>query len=196
MPVLVIKKKFEPASEAANITLPTSGSIFIPLRKNQLEASIRKAIIPTHAAEKTPTMKKKKSTPPLSSKTTHTRVLVVEDNSMNRKVITKQLERVGVHPDVAENGKIGVEMCQQQEYQLILMDCHMPVMDGYEATRTIRKLEQDDHERERATIVALTADALVGTRDACLAAGMDAYYTKPLLHKHVVEIVKNYGSKE
>ena len=118
------------------------------------------------------------------------KTLLVEDNRMNRIVIKKQLQRVGIIPDIAENGKIAVEKFIKNDYHIILMDCHMPVMDGYTATREIRALECDKD--SRVIIVALTADALTGTRDECLAAGMDDYYTKPLSHKVFVEIVNKF----
>lgn len=104
------------------------------------------------------------------------RILVVEDNPVNQKVILARLVRLGYEVDVADNGEIGVNKLLEQKYQLVFMDCQMPVMDGYTATRTIRQ----DQRISDVPIVALTANALPGDREKCLDAGMDDYMMKPL----------------
>ena len=119
------------------------------------------------------------------------KILLVEDNKMNQKVATRQLQKLGIECDIAENGKVGVEMFQKFPYRLVLMDCHMPIMDGYEATKKIREYE-DNSEVHHVPIVALTADSLAGTKDLCLAAGMDAYFAKPLKQKDFIEIQQKY----
>jgi CheY-like chemotaxis protein len=105
------------------------------------------------------------------------RVLVVEDNVVNQKVACLLLERVGLRPDVAANGREAVQMAALLPYGLILMDCQMPEMDGYEATRQIRQREVPER---RVAVVAMTADAMAGTRERCLSAGMDDYLSKPV----------------
>ena len=105
------------------------------------------------------------------------RVLLVEDNVVNRRVATLMLERLGLSADMAENGRQAVEMFREAPYGLILMDCHMPEMDGYEAARAIRALEGGER---RSVIVAMTAEALDGARERCAAAGMDDYIAKPV----------------
>jgi two-component system sensor histidine kinase/response regulator len=104
-------------------------------------------------------------------------VLVVEDNATNQKVATAMLGALGLRSAVAGNGLVAVEMVRERQFDLILMDCQMPVMDGYAATAAIRALPG---ERGRVPIVALTADALQGDEGKCLAAGMDAFLPKPL----------------
>ena len=105
-------------------------------------------------------------------------VLLVEDNRVNQEVAKDLLEIFGCEVDVAQNGAQALEALKKTSYDLTLMDCQMPVMDGYDATRAIRQHESE-HGRERAVIVALTAHAMEGDRDQCLAAGMDDYLSKP-----------------
>jgi CheY-like chemotaxis protein/HPt (histidine-containing phosphotransfer) domain-containing protein len=105
------------------------------------------------------------------------RILLAEDNPVNQKVALGALERLGYMADVVGNGSAAVIAWQTGRYALILMDCQMPVMDGYQATREIRLLERGG---VRTPIIALTADAMVGTEQQCRDAGMDAYLTKPL----------------
>ena len=105
------------------------------------------------------------------------RVLVAEDNRVNQMVTTRFLARLGIAADCAANGAEAVAALEKKRYDLVLMDCHMPEMDGFEATAAIREAERDG---ARVPIVALTASALEGDRERCLSAGMDDYLSKPL----------------
>ncbi len=107
------------------------------------------------------------------------RVLLVEDNKINQIVGEKQLKKIGCHVDIVGNGLEAVKSWRQCQYEVILMDCHMPEMDGYEATRKIRELEKEG-DLPRTRIVAMTASAMQCDRELCLAAGMDDYITKPV----------------
>ena len=104
-------------------------------------------------------------------------VLLVEDNTVNQKVARKYLEKLGVTSDLACNGCEAVEAWERSGHDLILMDCQMPVMDGFEATREIRRRERGGR---RVPIIALTANALASDRKTCLDAGMDEHLPKPL----------------
>ncbi len=105
------------------------------------------------------------------------RVLLAEDNFVNQKVAKYMLEKLQCHVDVVSDGLAAVEAWRTGNFDLILMDCQMPGMDGYEATREIRKLEQG---QRHITIVALTANAMKGDEEKCRAAGMDDFLTKPI----------------
>lgn len=105
-------------------------------------------------------------------------ILVAEDNPMNQFVVRKQLQRLGHSVHIAENGSQAIEAFPNEDWDLILMDCQMPVMDGYEATRTIRRMETTSG--RRVPIIALTANAMVEDRTRCYEAGMDDYLHKPI----------------
>ncbi|MBL8239555.1 MAG: response regulator [Bryobacterales bacterium] len=105
------------------------------------------------------------------------RILLAEDNPVNQRVLLKLLERFGYHADLAVNGHQVLDAAERNQYDLVLMDVHMPEMDGLEAARQLRQRNGDD---PRPRIVALTASALHEDRERCLAAGMDSYTTKPI----------------
>jgi PAS domain S-box-containing protein len=118
-------------------------------------------------------------------------VLLTEDNSVNQKVATKMLERIGCRVDIAGNGLEALEAVARTQYNLILMDCQMPEMDGYEASREIRRMQLRDN--VRTPIVAMTANAMKGDRELCLAAGMDDYLSKPVKPHALQAIIEKWA---
>ena len=107
------------------------------------------------------------------------RILVAEDHPFNRKLCELMLATFGARADYAVDGREAVEKFQSGAYDAILMDGNMPELDGFEATAAIRKLEAEKKSARRSRIIALTANALAGERERCLASGMDDYLSKP-----------------
>ena len=116
------------------------------------------------------------------------KVLLVEDNEVNAFIASMTLESLGLSCEQARNGELAVEAFRQGHFDAVLMDCEMPVMDGYEASRRIRAWESSQGRPERTPIIALTAHALSGDREACLRGGMDDYLTKPF-DRHALAVV-------
>lgn len=120
-------------------------------------------------------------------------VLVAEDDLVNQMVIEEMLKLLGCEVDVVADGDAAWRAVAEGRYDLVFMDCHMPVMDGYEAARRIRRDEQ--RSGRRATIVALTADALDSDRERCLAAGMDAFMTKPVSSSQLSATIEQWTGR-
>ena len=121
------------------------------------------------------------------------RVLVAEDNPVNQKLAVRMLEKFNLSVDVAANGREVLDRLGKAAYDLVFMDCHMPEMDGYEATASIRQSELESG--RRLPIVAMTANAMQGDREKCLSAGMDDYITKPIRREAVQEMLEKWIPK-
>lgn len=117
------------------------------------------------------------------------RILMAEDNVINQRVGKLILQRAGFDVDLVKDGREALEAQRQKSYDVILMDCQMPVMDGFEASRSIRQLET-----AQPVIIAVTANALVGEREKCLQAGMDDYLSKPFHAEQLVALIKKWGA--
>lgn len=119
------------------------------------------------------------------------KILLVEDNIVNQKVTLNQLKQLGYNTDIAGNGQEALQMMEQISYDLVLMDCQMPVLDGYSATQVIRQREGNTR---HTVIIALTANAMKEDRDRCLNAGMDDYLSKPILKDPLAERLRYWSS--
>ncbi len=115
------------------------------------------------------------------------RILMAEDNQINQRVGKLILQRAGFQIDLVSDGREALEAHKAQPYDVILMDCQMPTMDGFEASRQIRSLDQ-----RQPVIIAVTANALVGEREKCLSAGMDDYLSKPFQAEQLIAVVKKW----
>ena len=131
--------------------------------------------------------------PALDSVRHNRRLLLVEDNAINEKVAVAFLDQLGYTTDVAHDGIEALEVLEQREYAAILMDCRMPRMDGYDTTQEIRRRERG---RARTPVIAMTASAMAADRERCLAAGMDAYLSKPIDREILAEVLRNWTADE
>jgi CheY-like chemotaxis protein len=121
------------------------------------------------------------------------RILLAEDNVVNQKLALRLLQQMGYRADVASNGIEAVECVARQPYDVVLMDVQMPEMDGLEASRRITARWKPN---ERPRIVAMTANAMQGDREECLAAGMDDYVTKPIRVDALVGALENVNPRK
>lgn len=116
---------------------------------------------------------------------------MAEDNPINQRVGMLILQRAGFAIDVVSDGNEAVQAHMANPYDVILMDCQMPAMDGFEASRQIRSMKT-----KQPIIIAVTANALLGERERCLAAGMDDYLSKPFQAEHLVAVVRKWTSRD
>ena len=127
------------------------------------------------------------------------RILLCDDNAINQKVAARILQTIDYQPDLAGNGREALDALDKKPYDLIFMDVMMPEMDGLEATRTIRERQRDPaahpNYQSRIVIIAMTAQAMQGDREKCLAVGMDDYLPKPILPKDVRAMIERWGAQ-
>jgi len=158
----------EESAQAAD--LPATEFLPLPMRKSHLKTLVERSrgVLPAPAAPRLP------ETPAALAAM---RLLLAEDNLVNQRVAMAVLKKLGLVPDLAVNGLEACAAAAARTYDLILMDCQMPEMDGFQATREIREREGDG---PRVPILAMTANAMSGDRERCLEAGMDDYLAKPI----------------
>jgi CheY-like chemotaxis protein len=117
------------------------------------------------------------------------RILMAEDNAINQRVGKLILQRAGYYIDLVADGREALAAHRAQPYDVILMDCQMPTMDGFEASRLIRQLDA-----KQPVIIAVTANALLGERERCLEAGMNDYLSKPFQAEQLIAVVKKWAT--
>jgi signal transduction histidine kinase/DNA-binding response OmpR family regulator/HPt (histidine-containing phosphotransfer) domain-containing protein len=123
----------------------------------------------------------------------HQRILIAEDNLVNQKLLVAQVTRLGLRADIVENGAEALEALNHRDYAVVLMDCQMPILDGYAATRELRRSEAG---RSRTPVIAVTANAMAGDRERCLEAGMDDYLAKPIRRDELKSILDRWLTDE
>ncbi len=178
-----VAKKSKEAGFAGFLTKPVRQSHLYDCIAMVMGLKEEKILITKHVIDKAKKEEKKK----------RKKVLLVEDNPVNQRVGAIILEKMGFSVDIANNGKEAIEAVKEKDYDLILMDCQMPEIDGYEATRRIREL---GGKKARVPIIAMTAHALEGDREKCLAAGMNDYISKPMKKEKLEEVIKKWLNQE
>lgn len=194
LPIILMHAGTELVSDQKNqIDVPVVRTLTKPVSQSELLDAVmtildQRSVPLSHHIENPGFPKSSEPVRPLS-------VLLVEDLPANRKVATTILRKRGHYVENAANGEIAFEKVQSHTvpYDVILMDVQMPVMDGFQATDAIRKLT--DSQIAQTPIVAMTAHAMQGDREACLAAGMDSYIAKPIDAKRLVELVESIATK-
>ncbi len=181
------------APNAAHISF--AHTVTKPVKPAQLYEILVRALLSPKAARPQPAQPKQEQT--LAEKLP-IRILLTDDNAINQKVATRILQQLGYQPDLAGNGCEAIAALDQVPYDLIFMDVMMPEMDGLEATHTIRQRQKEGahpHYQRRVIIVAMTAQAMQGDREKCLAAGMDDYLSKPIRPKDIREVLERWGGQ-
>jgi CheY-like chemotaxis protein len=180
VPVILLTSASRPGDVARCRELGVVAHLIKPVKQSLLLDSIMGAVGESMAPRKT-------AHPTAPAATTSAdrvlRILLAEDNPTNQKFAVRAIEKAGHSVVVANNGSEAVEAVDQDSYDVVLMDIHMPEMDGLEATRTIRAREDAAEAPQRIPIIAMTANAMKGDRERCLEAGMDGYVSKPVKRK-------------
>ena len=186
------------AADTSNFTYANRGEVAfkdnepVPLTKptGSVEATPTASVTTTQTDKQAPIKEEPK---PVAASFSG-KVLVVEDSRVNQQVAKMMLKKLGFEVDIADNGEIGVEKFQANEYEMIFMDCQMPVLDGFEATKQIRALEEGSS--QHIPIVALTANVVQRDKHLCFDVGMDEFLPKPVNQGKLREIVESFLSKE
>jgi len=169
--------------------LGVSGYLMKPVRQAELLESILQALGRRTMQEESPALVTRHT---LRERGGNLRILIAEDNAVNQVLAARLLEKRGHTVQVAENGKAALAALENQSFDLVFMDVQMPVMDGFEATAAIRRLEKVSG--NHLFVVAVTAHAMVGDRERCLEAGMDDYITKPLRLQDLSGLFERFSS--
>jgi CheY-like chemotaxis protein len=157
--------------------------IYKPVKQKDLNSVLTSIYFDADSKAEKPDVMKKNSQK-LISYERQLKLLVVEDNVINQKIAMASLKKLGISTDIANNGKIAIDMINEQQYDLILMDVQMPIMSGIEATIALRESGL------KTPIIAMTANAIKGDKEKCLKAGMDDYISKPFRQKELAEKIE------
>jgi signal transduction histidine kinase/DNA-binding response OmpR family regulator len=176
IPAIMVSSVADDLEAALATQLAPMRRLAKPVRQSMLRRALHEALqsTPFQDVSSAPAMLAPENEPVLD----HLSVLLVEDNMVNRTLALEMLQRLGCDAMHAGNGVEALDALEKQEFDVVLMDCQMPVMDGFIATRKLREREAAK-KKEPTRVVALTANALAGDREACLAAGMNDYLAKP-----------------
>jgi signal transduction histidine kinase/DNA-binding response OmpR family regulator len=187
LPILMLTSSGQLGELARCRTIGIDSYLIKPIKQSDLLDAML-TVLGTRSAEVGPAPPP--AEPALSGEAAHSRplrVLLVEDNLVNQKLVTRMLEPHGHQVTVAGTGRAALAALERDRFDLVLMDVQMPEMDGFEATAAIRAAEQDTG--EHMIVIAMTAHAMKGDRERCLAAGMDAYVAKPVDRRELLELI-------
>ncbi|GAB5558642.1 MAG: hypothetical protein SynsKO_02890 [Synoicihabitans sp.] len=166
-----------------------------PLRLSSMLDSVMDALATSSEKDPTQPLIASPDDTPKLAEAHPLKILIAEDNRVNQKLITQVLKRFGYTPRLTENGREALEALETEDFDMILMDCQMPQLDGYETTRRIRKGDVGE-KFKTIPIVALTAAAMVGDREQCIEAGMDHYLTKPIKSDQLGAILERISNQK
>ncbi|BCS34235.1 hypothetical protein TBR22_A34640 [Luteitalea sp. TBR-22] len=186
VPLVLVAPTVKPGAAEQARAAGFSAFVSKPIRRRYLLAALADALGVARPESATVTAEHAPIGPPL-------RILLAEDNTVNQRVATKMLEKLGHHVDVASNGWEAIEMLGRLPFDVVLMDCQMPECDGFEATQRIRAGEDDGRHQ---VIIALTAGAMQEDRDRCRAAGMDDYLTKPIRKEQLRDALRQWQPRD
>ncbi len=197
LPLVLLASMTERADDRDARAIGFAATVTKPLKPSQLIEVLVRVVSHRAPAPKSTTAIRKLD--PALAQRLPLRILLCDDNLINQKVATRLLGQMGYTPKIAGNGRETLRALEENPYDLIFMDVMMPEMDGLEATRQIRARQQDratyPHYKSPLIIIAMTASAMAGDRDKCLAAGMDDYLAKPVRPEEVRTLIERWGTK-
>ena len=179
---------------AEEVRVVFAHAVHKPIKPAQLSSALERALVSPHTQSRAPEPTKADKL----AEQLPLRMLVVDDNAINLKVAVRILQQMGYQPEVASNGREALDRLDQQPFDFMFMDVMMPEMDGLEATRLLRKRQMIGgykNYQTRILVVAMTAHAMQGDREKCIAAGMDDYLAKPVRPKDIRDMIARWGGK-
>jgi len=195
LPMVLLTPLGKKKKSSEEVRVVFAHAVHKPVKPAQLSSALERALLSPRSPVRAPE-------PPKSEKSLAEqlpmKVLLVDDNAINQKVAVRILQQFGYQPEMAGNGREALDKLDQQPFDFIFMDVMMPEMDGLEATRLLRKRQMIGgytNYQSRIIIVAMTAHAMQGDREKCIAAGMDDYLAKPVRPKDVREMLERWGGK-
>ena len=195
LPMVLLTPLGKKKRGSEEVRLVFAHAVHKPVKPAQLSTALERALLSPRVPARPPEPVRTES---LLAQQLPLRILLVDDNAINQKVAVRILQQFGYQPEVAGNGREALDKLDQQPFDFIFMDVMMPEMDGLEATRLLRKRQMIGgytNYQSRIIIVAMTAHAMQGDREKCIAAGMDDYLAKPVRPKDVRDMIERWGGK-
>jgi signal transduction histidine kinase/DNA-binding LytR/AlgR family response regulator len=195
MPMVLLTPLGKRKSSSEDVRIVFAHAVHKPVKPAQLASALERALLSPRSSPRAPESARPAQ---LLSETLPLRILLVDDNAINQKVAVRILQQLGYVPEVAGNGREALDMLDKKPFDFIFMDVMMPEMDGHEATRVLRKRQMaggHPHYTQRIVVCAMTAHAMAGDREKCIAAGMDDYLAKPVRPKDVRDALERWAGK-